>query len=84
MPGVTDTLVTVGGGQQQVVNSGSIYVKLSPIEDTRLSRRKQLMAKTPRSAGDKAKFPDELGYEQRSRRSRRSQAVVSETRTFSS
>ena len=29
MPGVTDTLATVGGGQQQVVNSGSIYVKLS-------------------------------------------------------
>ncbi len=29
--GVTDTLITVGGGQQQVVNSGSIYVKLSDI-----------------------------------------------------
>ncbi len=28
-PGVTDTLVTVGGGQDQVVNSGSIYVKLT-------------------------------------------------------
>jgi HAE1 family hydrophobic/amphiphilic exporter-1 len=33
MPGVTDTLVTVGGGQQQVVNAGSIYVKLTNIED---------------------------------------------------
>ncbi len=31
--GVTDTLVTVGGGQQQVVNAGSIYVKLSDIDD---------------------------------------------------
>ena len=30
-PGVTDTLVTIGGGQQQVVNNGSIYVKLSDI-----------------------------------------------------
>ncbi|MEJ7849206.1 MAG: efflux RND transporter permease subunit [Pyrinomonadaceae bacterium] len=30
--GVTDTLVTVGGGQAQVVNNGTIYVKLSPIE----------------------------------------------------
>ena len=32
-PGVTDTLATVGGGQQQVVNSGSIYVKLADIGD---------------------------------------------------
>ena len=31
MPGVTDTLATVGGGQQQVVNAGSIYVKLADI-----------------------------------------------------
>ena len=30
-PGVTDTLSTVGGGQQLVVNSGSIYVKLTDI-----------------------------------------------------
>jgi len=33
MPGVTDTLVTIGGGQQQVVNSGSLYVKLSDIKE---------------------------------------------------
>src|SRR6185369_3418353 len=45
MPGVTDTLVTVGGGQQQVVNSGSIYVKLSPIE-TRDNSQEMLMAQT--------------------------------------
>ena len=31
MPGVTDTLATVGGGQAQVVNSGTIYVKLTDI-----------------------------------------------------
>jgi HAE1 family hydrophobic/amphiphilic exporter-1 len=31
MPGVTDTLSTVGGGQQQVVNAGAIYVKLTDI-----------------------------------------------------
>ncbi|MGB7202560.1 MAG: efflux RND transporter permease subunit [Pyrinomonadaceae bacterium] len=30
--GVTDTLATVGGGQQQVVNAGTIYVKLSDIK----------------------------------------------------
>ena len=29
--GVRDTLITVGGGQQQVVNSGTIYVRLSDI-----------------------------------------------------
>ena len=32
MTGVTDTLVTVGGGQQQVVNAGTIYVKLADIK----------------------------------------------------
>src|SRR5215213_8248507 len=32
MEGVTDTLITIGGGQQQVVNSGTIYVKLSDIK----------------------------------------------------
>jgi HAE1 family hydrophobic/amphiphilic exporter-1 len=30
-PGVTDTLTTIGGGGQQVVNNGTIYVKLSDI-----------------------------------------------------
>ncbi|HVF48166.1 MAG TPA: efflux RND transporter permease subunit, partial [Pyrinomonadaceae bacterium] len=33
MPGVTDTLATVGGGQQQVVNAGTIYVKLANVHD---------------------------------------------------
>ena len=33
LQGVTDTLVTIGGGQQQVVNSGTIYVKLSDAGD---------------------------------------------------
>ena len=60
MPGVTDTLVTVGGGQQQVVNSGSIYVKLSPIE-TRDNSQEMLMAQTRDLLSDKSKFPDELG-----------------------
>ncbi|HUR99635.1 MAG TPA: efflux RND transporter permease subunit [Pyrinomonadaceae bacterium] len=60
MPGVTDTLVTVGGGQQQVVNSGSIYVKLAPVE-ARDTSQEMLMAKTRDLLGDKSKFPDELG-----------------------
>ncbi|MFL6255043.1 MAG: efflux RND transporter permease subunit [Pyrinomonadaceae bacterium] len=33
LPGVTDTLVTIGGGQQEIVNSASIYVKLVDIKD---------------------------------------------------
>jgi len=41
--GVTDTLVTVGGGQAQVVNSGSIYVKLTDI-DKRSKSQEQLMS----------------------------------------
>ena len=43
LPGVTDTLSTVGGGQQQVVNSGSIYVKLSDIE-TRAKAQQDIMS----------------------------------------
>ena len=41
--GVTDTLITVGGGQQQVVNSGSIYVKLSEISE-RSKSQEELMS----------------------------------------
>jgi HAE1 family hydrophobic/amphiphilic exporter-1 len=33
LPGVTDTLVTIGGGQQETVNAASIYVKLVDIHD---------------------------------------------------
>ena len=33
LPGVTDTLVTIGGGQQQTVNAASIYVKLTDIHE---------------------------------------------------
>ncbi|MEP6705382.1 MAG: efflux RND transporter permease subunit, partial [Acidobacteriota bacterium] len=59
LPGVTDTLVTVGGGQQQVVNSGSIYVKLAPIEERDKSQEK-MMAATRDLLSNKEKFPDEL------------------------
>ncbi|MDQ4121462.1 MAG: efflux RND transporter permease subunit [Acidobacteriota bacterium] len=44
LEGVTDTLTTVGGGQQQIVNSGSIYVKLTDVGDRDLSQE-QLMVK---------------------------------------
>ncbi|MEP7148065.1 MAG: efflux RND transporter permease subunit [Acidobacteriota bacterium] len=59
LPVVTDTLVTVGGGQQQVVNSGSIYVKLVPIEERDRSQEK-MMAATRDLLADKNKFPEEL------------------------
>jgi HAE1 family hydrophobic/amphiphilic exporter-1 len=38
LPGVTDTLVTIGGTQQQLVNSAVIYVKLKDIEERQLSQ----------------------------------------------
>ena len=59
MPGVTDTLVTIGGGQQQVVNSGSIYIKLSDI-DARPKDQESMMADTRELLTDKQKFPQEL------------------------
>lgn len=54
LPGVTDTLTTIGGGVEQQVNTASVYVKLSPIEQRNLSqdelmtRARQLLAQYPR------------------------------------
>lgn len=59
LPGVTDTLVTIGGGQQQVVNSGSIYVKLAEIS-ARNESQEQLMAATRELLADKNKFRQDL------------------------
>ncbi|MEO5860405.1 MAG: efflux RND transporter permease subunit [Pyrinomonadaceae bacterium] len=56
MEGVTDTLATVGGGQQQVVNSGTIYVKLSDVH-ARPKSQEMMMADTREVL---AKFPSEL------------------------
>jgi len=39
LPGVTDTLTTIGGGQQEQVNVASIYVKLTPIEERSVSQQ---------------------------------------------
>ena len=60
MPGVTDTLSTVGGGIQQVVNAGTIYVKLKPL-DERDRSQEQLMAATRDLLAKKQMFPEELG-----------------------
>ncbi len=56
MPGVTDTLSTVGGGTQQVVNAGTIYVKLADIKDR--SKSQELMMADARDV--LKKFPPEL------------------------
>lgn len=45
MPEVTDTLSTAGGGQDLVVNSGSIYVKLTDISE-RSKSQQDLMSET--------------------------------------
>src|SRR5436190_2805052 len=44
LPGVTDTLTTIGGGQQEQVNVASIYVKLTPIGERKDSQN-QLMVR---------------------------------------
>jgi HAE1 family hydrophobic/amphiphilic exporter-1 len=61
LPGVTDTLVTIGGGQQQIVNLAAIYVKLTPIEERSTSQtdlmlrvRSEILAKYQKE------FPDQL------------------------
>ena len=55
LPGVTDTLITIGGGQQQEVNSASIYVKLADIDQRKLSqvdlmgKARELLTKYPQN-----------------------------------
>jgi HAE1 family hydrophobic/amphiphilic exporter-1 len=39
LPGVTDTLTTIGGGQQEQVNVATIYVKLTPIKERKISQQ---------------------------------------------
>jgi hydrophobic/amphiphilic exporter-1 (mainly G- bacteria), HAE1 family len=56
LPGVTDTLTTVGGGQQESSTNGSIYVRLTAIEDRDLSQT-QLMGRARELL---SRFPKEL------------------------
>jgi len=56
LPGVTDTLVTIGGGQIPVVNNGTIYVKLSDIKE-RDKSQEELMSDTRELLN---KYPKEL------------------------
>lgn len=43
LPGVTDTLTTIGGGQQEQVNLASIYVKLTPISERKQSQQELMV-----------------------------------------
>ncbi|HEY0430242.1 MAG TPA: efflux RND transporter permease subunit, partial [Pyrinomonadaceae bacterium] len=45
LPGVRDTLTTIGGGQQEQVNVASIYVKLQPLKERSVSQS-DLMVRT--------------------------------------
>jgi HAE1 family hydrophobic/amphiphilic exporter-1 len=56
LPGVTDTLVTIGGGQEQLVNNASIYVKLADIGDREKSQVELMEDTRPLLA----KYPKEL------------------------
>jgi len=61
LPGVTDTLVTIGSGQQQVVNLASIYVKLAPIEERGTSQTDlMLRVRSEILARYQKEFPDQL------------------------
>jgi hydrophobic/amphiphilic exporter-1 (mainly G- bacteria), HAE1 family len=54
IPGVLDTLVTIGGGQQQLVNTATIYVKLVDIheraetQDKLMVQARSLLTKYPK------------------------------------
>ncbi|HEY6046904.1 MAG TPA: efflux RND transporter permease subunit, partial [Pyrinomonadaceae bacterium] len=61
LPGVTDTLVTIGSGQQQVVNLANIYVKLAPLEERRASQNDlMLRARSEILAKYQKEFPNQL------------------------
>src|SRR5258707_15661488 len=61
LPGVTDTLVTIGSGQQQIVNLANIYVKLSDIENRKESQQDIMIRSLNEIVGKYVKeFPNQL------------------------
>src|SRR6184192_3114964 len=61
LPGVTDTLVTIGSGQQQVVNLANIYITLSPIDDREPTQQELMLRARSEIVGKYLKeFPDQL------------------------
>ncbi len=61
LPGVIDTLTTVGGGQQEQVNVATVYVKLTPIDERKISQQ-DLMVRTRSEVVEKylKEFPGQL------------------------
>ena len=61
LPGVTDTLTTIGGGQQEQVNLASIYIKLTPIEERSITQEKLMVrARNEVLAKYQQQFPGQL------------------------
>jgi len=61
LPGVTDTLTTIGGGQQEQVNVASIYVKLTPIEERKVTQNELMVrARSEVLAKYQQQYPGQL------------------------
>lgn len=61
LPGVIDTLTTIGGGQQEQVNVASIYVKLKPIEERNVTQNELMLRARTEVLGKYLKeFPGQL------------------------
>src|SRR5216117_796939 len=61
LPGVTDTLVTIGSGQQQIVNLSNIYIKLAPIEERSVTQQNLMLRARSEVVGKYLKeMPDQL------------------------
>jgi HAE1 family hydrophobic/amphiphilic exporter-1 len=61
LPGVTDTLTTIGGGQQELVNVATIYVKLQPIEERSVTQNDLMVRARSEVLGKYLKeFPGQL------------------------
>ena len=61
LPGVTDTLVTIGAGQQQQVNLASIYVKLAPLDERKQSQEALMLRSRSEVLARYLKlYPDQL------------------------
>ncbi len=61
LPGVTDTLTTIGSGQQQQVNLANIYVKMAPLDERKESQNDlMLRARSEVLARYLKLYPDQL------------------------
>ena len=61
LPGVTDTLTTIGGGQQEQVNVATIYVKLQPIKERSVTQNELMLRARTEILGRYLKeFPGQL------------------------